>query len=188
MVLCLVQRVCGQKENIPNKILRTSVLWQLLKLKLSTWIGGVLCWRSPGRCVTHSHYWHPTNDALTCSEVSPVWGLAGFACIWLGGDPQAAQKSLSEHHSESAHVVTCGLSLSQPPCPGVCQGTRTEGRGGCGAAPQCLAWMADVHLPIAVPADARMWADLTWAAETRKQRTLVCMSLGNTWLILPSAG
>lgn len=26
MVWCLVQRVCGQKENIPNKILRTSVL------------------------------------------------------------------------------------------------------------------------------------------------------------------
>lgn len=61
---------------------------------------------------------------------------------------QPAQKSLGEHHSGSAHVVTYGLSLLQ--------GTHTEGRRGCGAAPQSLTWMADVHLPIAVLADARM--------------------------------
>lgn len=61
-----------------------------------------------------------------------------------------------------------GLGRS-PPC------------AGCGVA-------VDVQPPSLCRQMRRMLADLTWAAESRKQRRLVCVSLGNTWLILPSAG
>lgn len=81
-----------------------------------------------------------------------------------------------------SNSVTPGLSLSQPPCPGVpgdrhrgerrlCCSSSVPGMGGWRASPHhCASRCRDV------------------SRSNTKQRTLVCMSLGNTWLILPSAG
>lgn len=149
MVWCLVQKVCGQKENIPNKILRTSVLWHLLKLKPSTCIGGVRCWRSPGRGITHSHNW--------CSYM--FWGISSVRIcrlyLYLTGWGSPASPEVAQWApfwvSTCCHLWPASVTASLPWCAGrsprACQGTCTEGRSGCGVAPVpgMDGWRASSH-------------------------------------------
>lgn len=167
-----------------------------------------LRWRRMGRHVTRSSYSHDTPAALTRLVASPECAFRRFppdTGVQLGDSPET---TTTRPRLGSVHAWRCPFAascLAQPlPALAMRAGAGAEPGLHCGVSkegekpPICELAVRRLRVPwdgwftcsrpVFVPADARMSADLTWAAEARKQRRLVCGSLGNTWLVLPSAG